>query len=90
MDFGFYGTLLFVVALLVVASKAFLTVPQGYQYTKERFGKFRARRIQDGLPGFRRPALHLLPILHEASRKPKRGRGRRSTRRSNKARRHAG
>ena len=42
MDFGFYGTLLFVVALLVVASKAFLTVPQGYQYTKERFGKFRA------------------------------------------------
>jgi regulator of protease activity HflC (stomatin/prohibitin superfamily) len=42
MDFGFYGTLLFVAALLVVASKAFLTVPQGYQYTKERFGKFRA------------------------------------------------
>lgn len=41
MDLGFYGTLLFVIALLVVASKAFLTVPQGYQYTKERFGKFR-------------------------------------------------
>ena len=41
MDLGFYGTLLFVAALLVVASKAFLTVPQGYQYTKERFGKFR-------------------------------------------------
>ena len=41
MDLGFYGTLLFVAALLVVASKAFLTVPQGYQYTKERFGKYR-------------------------------------------------
>jgi regulator of protease activity HflC (stomatin/prohibitin superfamily) len=40
-DPGFYGTLLFVAALLVVASKAFLTVPQGFQYTKERFGKFR-------------------------------------------------
>ena len=41
MDLGFYGTVLFVVAIVVVASKAFLTVPQGYQYTKERFGKFR-------------------------------------------------
>ena len=41
MDLGFYGTLLFVVAIVVVASKAFLTVPQGYQYTKERFGKYR-------------------------------------------------
>jgi len=41
MDFGFYGTALVVLAIVVVASKAVLTVPQGYQYTKERFGKYR-------------------------------------------------
>ncbi len=41
MDFGFTWTVLLVIAILVVASKAFLTVPQGYQYTRERFGKYR-------------------------------------------------
>jgi regulator of protease activity HflC (stomatin/prohibitin superfamily) len=29
------------VALLVIASKAWLTVPQGFQYTLERFGRFK-------------------------------------------------
>src|SRR5688572_22934512 len=37
-----------VIALIVVAAKAWLTVPQGYQYTLERFGKF--QKTMD--PGF--------------------------------------
>jgi regulator of protease activity HflC (stomatin/prohibitin superfamily) len=37
-----------VIALIVVAAKAWLTVPQGYEYTLERFGKF--QKTMD--PGF--------------------------------------
>jgi regulator of protease activity HflC (stomatin/prohibitin superfamily) len=40
MDVGFGFVLVIVVALLVLASRAFLTVPQGFAYTLERFGKY--------------------------------------------------
>jgi regulator of protease activity HflC (stomatin/prohibitin superfamily) len=33
--------IVFVIAVLVFVSKAWLTVPQGFQYTLERFGKFK-------------------------------------------------
>jgi len=61
MDFGFYGTLLLVIAILVVASKAFLTVPQGFQYTLERFGKYKKTME----PGFH----VLVPLIDAVGRK---------------------
>jgi regulator of protease activity HflC (stomatin/prohibitin superfamily) len=42
-----YLPIIIVIALLVVAAKAWLTVPQGYQYTLERFGKFK-RTMEPG------------------------------------------
>ena len=50
-----------VVALLIVAAKAWLTVPQGYQYTLERFGKF--KRTMD--PGFH----FIVPFVEAVGRK---------------------
>jgi regulator of protease activity HflC (stomatin/prohibitin superfamily) len=43
MDIGSLLTLpvIIVIALLVIASKAWLTVPQGFEYTLERFGRFK-------------------------------------------------
>ena len=38
---GFIVTIVLVTAFLVIATRAFLTVPQGYQFTLERFGKFK-------------------------------------------------
>ncbi len=50
-----------VVALIVIGSKAFLTVPQGFQYTLERFGRY--RKTMD--PGF-----HILvPFIEAVGRK---------------------
>lgn len=40
--------LIIIVAIIVVAAKAWLTVPQGYEYTLERFGRFK----QSLGPGF--------------------------------------
>ncbi|MBX3694786.1 MAG: SPFH/Band 7/PHB domain protein [Steroidobacteraceae bacterium] len=40
LDIGVLPIIL-LIAILVIASKAWLTVPQGYQYTLERFGKFK-------------------------------------------------
>jgi len=37
----FIVTIVLVTAFLVIATRAFLTVPQGYQFTLERFGKFK-------------------------------------------------
>ncbi|MFM1886348.1 MAG: hypothetical protein RL026_1505 [Pseudomonadota bacterium] len=49
------------VAMIVIAAKAWLTVPQGYEYTLERFGKY--RRTLD--PGF-----HLItPFFERVGRK---------------------
>jgi regulator of protease activity HflC (stomatin/prohibitin superfamily) len=50
-----------VIALLVVAAKAWLTVPQGYEYTLERFGKFR-RSME---PGFH----WIVPFFERVGRK---------------------
>jgi regulator of protease activity HflC (stomatin/prohibitin superfamily) len=61
MDFGFYGTALLVIGILVVASKAFLTVPQGFQYTLERFGKYKKTME----PGFH----VLVPVIDAVGRK---------------------
>jgi regulator of protease activity HflC (stomatin/prohibitin superfamily) len=43
MDLGSLLTLpvIIVIALLIIASKAWLTVPQGFEYTLERFGRFK-------------------------------------------------
>jgi regulator of protease activity HflC (stomatin/prohibitin superfamily) len=50
-----------VVALIVIGSKAFLTVPQGFQYTLERFGRY--KKTMD--PGF-----HILvPFIEAVGRK---------------------
>lgn len=50
-----------VIALLIVAAKAWLTVPQGYEYTLERFGKF--RRTME--PGFH----WIVPFFERVGRK---------------------
>jgi regulator of protease activity HflC (stomatin/prohibitin superfamily) len=61
MDIGFTSILIIVVALLVLASRAFLTVPQGFQYTLERFGRF--KKVME--PGFH----VLLPLIEQIGRK---------------------
>ncbi|MFO1426843.1 MAG: SPFH domain-containing protein [Steroidobacteraceae bacterium] len=61
MDIGFTAILIIVVALLALASRAFLTVPQGYQYTLERFGRF--KKVLE--PGFH----VLLPVIESVGRK---------------------
>ncbi len=61
MDIGFSFTALIVIALIVIASKAFLTVPQGFQYTLERFGKYKKTME----PGFH----ILLPFIEAIGRK---------------------
>ena len=38
---GFSVVLVLVFAIIVIATRAFLTVPQGFEFTLERFGKFR-------------------------------------------------
>jgi len=61
MDLGFTSVAVIVIALLFIASKAFLTVPQGFQYTLERFGKYRKTME----PGF-----HILvPFIEQIGRK---------------------
>ncbi len=50
-----------VVALIVIGSKAFLTVPQGFQYTLERFGRYRKTMH----PGFH----VLVPFIEAVGRK---------------------
>jgi len=50
-------TVIVVVALLIVVAKAWLTVPQGYEYTLERFGRYK----QTLTPGF-----HIIMPFFEA------------------------
>jgi regulator of protease activity HflC (stomatin/prohibitin superfamily) len=45
---GLTAVILLVVAIIVIATRAFLTVPQGFQFTLERFGRF--RKVME--PGF--------------------------------------
>jgi regulator of protease activity HflC (stomatin/prohibitin superfamily) len=61
MEIGFSAILIIVVALIVLASKAFLTVPQGFQFTLERFGKF--KKVME--PGFH----VLLPVIEQIGQK---------------------
>jgi len=53
--------IIIVVALVIVAAKAWLTVPQGYQFTLERFGRF--KRTMD--PGFH----FITPFIEQIGRK---------------------
>ncbi|HEV7632005.1 MAG TPA: SPFH domain-containing protein [Steroidobacteraceae bacterium] len=53
--------IIILIALVIVASKAWLTVPQGYEYTLERFGRYKKTME----PGF-----HLItPFFEEIGRK---------------------
>jgi regulator of protease activity HflC (stomatin/prohibitin superfamily) len=53
--------IILVIALVVIATKAWLTVPQGYEYTLERFGRYR-RTLE---PGF-----HLItPVFERVGRR---------------------
>lgn len=61
MEIGFSAVLVIVIALIVLASKAFLTVPQGFQFTLERFGKF--KKVME--PGFH----VLLPVIERIGQK---------------------
>ena len=61
MEIGFSAILVIVIALIVLASKAFLTVPQGFQFTLERFGKF--KKVME--PGFH----VLLPVIEQIGQK---------------------
>jgi len=60
LDIGFLPIIL-LVAIVVVASKAWLTVPQGYEYTLERFGKFKKSME----PGFH----FIVPFVEAIGRK---------------------
>jgi regulator of protease activity HflC (stomatin/prohibitin superfamily) len=61
MEIGFSAIVIIVIALIVLASKAFLTVPQGFQFTLERFGKF--KKVME--PGFH----VLLPVIEQIGQK---------------------
>jgi regulator of protease activity HflC (stomatin/prohibitin superfamily) len=61
MEIGFTAVLVIVIALIILASKAFLTVPQGFQFTLERFGKF--KKVME--PGFH----VLLPVIERIGQK---------------------
>jgi regulator of protease activity HflC (stomatin/prohibitin superfamily) len=61
MEFGFSATLVVVIAIIVIGSKAFLTVPQGFQFTLERFGKYKKTME----PGFH----VMIPVFDRVGRK---------------------
>ena len=58
---GFSVVLVLVFAIIVIATRAFLTVPQGFEYTLERFGKF--RKVMG--PGFH----VIIPIVERVGQK---------------------
>ncbi len=60
LDIGVLPVIL-LVAIIVVASKAWLTVPQGYEYTLERFGRFKTSMG----PGFH----FIVPFVEAIGRK---------------------
>ena len=59
-DIGFLPIIL-LVAIIVVASKAWLTVPQGYEFTLERFGRYKKSMG----PGFH----FIVPFVEAVGRK---------------------
>ena len=60
LDIGVLPVIL-LVAIVVVASKAWLTVPQGYEFTLERFGRFKTSMG----PGFH----FIVPVVEAVGRK---------------------
>lgn len=60
LDIGLLPIII-VIALLIVAAKAWLTVPQGYEYTLERFGRF-SKTLE---PGFH----FIMPFIEAVGRK---------------------
>ena len=60
LDIGVLPVIL-LIAIIVVASKAWLTVPQGYEYTLERFGRFKTSMG----PGFH----FIVPFVEAVGRK---------------------
>ena len=61
MEFGTTAVILIVIGIIVLGAKAFRIVPQGYQYTRQSWGKF-AKTME--------PGLHLLiPIRDEIGHK---------------------
>ena len=56
-----YLPIIILAAIVIVAAKAWLTVPQGYEYTLERFGRY--KRTME-------PGLHLItPFFEQVGRK---------------------
>ena len=61
MEFGTTAVILIVIGIIVLVAKSFRIVPQGYQYTRQSWGKF-AKTME--------PGLHLLvPIRDEIGHK---------------------
>jgi regulator of protease activity HflC (stomatin/prohibitin superfamily) len=58
---GLTAVILIVIAIIVIAARAFLTVPQGFQFTLERFGRF--RKVLE--PGFH----VLIPLVERVGRR---------------------
>ncbi len=60
-DIGIFAVFIIVVAFIVLASKSFIIVPQGFQFTLERLGKFK-KSLE---PGF-----HILvPVIEKVGRR---------------------
>src|SRR5262245_1027076 len=53
--------IIIVIALVIIAAKAWLTVPQGYEYTLERFGRYK-KTLE---PGFH----FITPFFEQVGRK---------------------
>ncbi len=60
-DISFFAVILVVIAVLVFAKHTFVIVPQGFQYTLERLGRFR-KTLE---PGFH----VLIPVIERVGRK---------------------
>jgi regulator of protease activity HflC (stomatin/prohibitin superfamily) len=60
-DIGFFAVFIVVVGLVLLATKAFIIVPQGFQFTLERLGKFKKTME----PGFH----ILIPVIEKVGRR---------------------
>ena len=61
MEIGSYLIVLIVIAIIVIASKIWTIVPQGYEYTQEQFGRF--KKVMS-------PGLHfMMPLVQAIGRK---------------------
>jgi regulator of protease activity HflC (stomatin/prohibitin superfamily) len=60
-DIGFFSVFIVVIGLVLLATKAFIIVPQGFQFTLERLGKFKKTME----PGFH----VLIPVIERVGRR---------------------